>query len=524
MTTRRHHHDHPRSGGRPGDRGNTVIEIVMTIAILGIITSVVFGGIGVIFASKDGVSTRVAEAHDLQQLISYLPSDVQAGPLEVAAYSTSTSGASGSGCSPDGSDNVLRIVDGESSTAYTVIDEGTGVARLDRYRCSGGAVVDVVNIADRLVVSAETEPASAEVVLKADTTGVPEVDHVILSLNQTTGDSQVSASPRSEPMLAAPVTGGDCSNDPMEETLGFATFVRSDVHLTNNPQIKWASGIGGSLSFANSASIGQNINSDAELPTVTPFGTALYIGRVDWARSSGTLTMHSNRDVVIDDRSNTTIAANGKSAWWLTGNSSDPKISANGQSDILPIDEEIDFENAFATLRACSLAMAQLPNAGCAGCAVHLEILDQNGSGPYPGVASGTNMKLQLTPGKANVLNISAADFAAMGNMSFVSSQPDQNTPLIVNIMDSGRVVLPRFPNQGGIGNWVKSTIWNFPNATEVVMQSGNDGVWGTVFAPQAHVVSSVKIEGGVVAASWDHDAREVNGPRVFTGSIAWDT
>jgi choice-of-anchor A domain-containing protein len=66
--------------------------------------------------------------------------------------------------------------------------------------------------------------------------------------------------------------------------------------------------------------------------------------------------------------------------------------------------------------------------------------------------------------------------------------------------------------------------LWNFPNASEVVLESGNDGVWGTIFAPGAHVKSAVKIEGGVVAASWEHDAREVNGPRVFTGLIDWDS
>jgi hypothetical protein len=76
----------------------------------------------------------------------------------------------------------------------------------------------------------------------------------------------------------------------------------------------------------------------------------------------------------------------------------------------------------------------------------------------------------------------------------------------------------------GGIGSWVRSTLWNFPNAHTVRLQSGGDGVWGTVFAPAAHVISNVKIEGGVVAAQWTHDGREVNGARVFTGQIDWDS
>ena len=121
------------------------------------------------------------------------------------------------------------------------------------------------------------------------------------------------------------------------------------------------------------------------------------------------------------------------------------------------------------------------------------------------------------------MLNITAAAFAAMGNMSFVGPAPSATTPFVVNIVDSGDVVLPTYPGQGGIGDWVRSTIWNFPNAETVRLESGNDGVWGTVFAPTAHVISGVKIEGGVVAAQWTHDSREVNGARVFTGQIDWD-
>ncbi len=509
--------------GRGRDTGTTLVEVLFTIVVMGIVAVVVLGGISVIFRSSDGVGVRITEAHDLQQLVNYLPGDVQGAPVEVSAYRTSADGDSGSGCSPAGNDNVLRIDDGANSTAYRVT-RADGIAALDRYRCSGSTVIDVLNIADHLIDEPGTEPAVAEIVLQADTTGVPQVDRVTIRLTQTNEMSEVSASPRAESALAAPVVAGDCAADPMEQTLNFATFVRGDVRLTNNPQVKWASAVGGSLSFSNSASIGQNINSDDELPTISPFGTALYVGRVDWSISSGSLTMHSNRDVVIDDRSNTTIADNGKSAYELGGSTSNPRIVANGQSEVLPIEQDIDFDNAFSVLRACSLALAQLPSGSCTSCAVHLEILNQNANGPYPGVDAGTNMKLRLVPGKVNVLNINAADFEVMGNMSFDGPAPDQNTPLIVNVMDGGRVELDGYPGQGGIGSWVKSTLWNFPNASEVVLESGNDGVWGTIFAPAAHVKSAVKIEGGVVAASWEHDAREVNGPRVFTGLIDWDS
>ena len=148
-----------------------------------------------------------------------------------------------------------------------------------------------------------------------------------------------------------------------------------------------------------------------------------------------------------------------------------------------------------------SVALARLPNASCDDCAAHLEILDQNGNALTNGYVPGPNMNLRLVANKANVLNITAAAFAAMGNMSFEGAAPSTNTPLIVNIVDAGDVTLTTYPGQGGIGDWVRSTLWDFPNAHTVRLQSGNDGVWGTVFAPAAHVISSVKIEGGVVAA-----------------------
>ena len=508
------------------DPGTTLLEVVFSIGLMGILAVAILGAIAVVFRNEDGVGYMVTESHDVQQAVSYLPRDVQNGPTSPDAYLTDSDPSPGSGCSSSGSENVLRIDNGATFVAYRVYpSEVDGIMRLDRYECTADGVERLrLNIADRLVDDGTTPPASARLTVKAVPTGPVEVDRVTLTLEQSFGPEQVSGSPRSEEALPAAAPGEECTNDPMEETLGFATFVKGDVRLLNNPQIKWASAIGGTLSFSNSANIGQNLNDDSELPSIQPFGTALYIRRVDWTTSSGSLTIFSNRDVVIDDRSNTAIPANGKSAYELGGSPSNPKIVANGTSQVMPIAESIDFEQAFSVLRACSVALAKLPDQACSSCAVHLELLDQNASGPYPGVDAGTNMKLRLVSGKANVLNISADDFSRMKNMTFEGTLPSQDTPFVVNIMDEGTITLDNYPGQGGIGSWVESTIWNFPNAERVILNAGNDGVWGTVYAPRALVESSVKIEGGVVAASWIHDGREVNGPRLFGGLIDWDS
>ncbi|MCB0966018.1 MAG: choice-of-anchor A family protein [Ilumatobacter sp.] len=509
---------------RRRDRGSNLIEIVITIGLIGILSVSLLAAIGVIFRTEDGVATMVTESHDVQQAVNYVARDIQSGPSSPDGYRTGGDPDVGSGCSALGADNVLRIDYGSTFVAYRIERTTDEVASLDRYECNAdGSVRETINIADHLVDDGVTPPAAASLLVKAVPLGAPEVDRIVLELSQSRGVERVSGSPRAENELADAVVAGDCTNDPLEQTLGFSTFIRDDVRFTNGPQIKWTSGIGGNLSFTGGVSVGQNINSDDELPSIEPFGTALYVHRVDWAGSNGSLTMHSNKDMVIDDRSNTYIPGNAKSAYELNGSPSNPKIVANGQSSVLPIDDEIDFANAFEVLRSCSVALGQLPDKSCADCAVHLQLLDQNASGPYPGVSANTNMKLRIVPGKVNVLNVMAADFVQMQNMSFDGPKPGPNQPLIVNIIDSGIVTLTDYPGQGGIGEWVKSTLWNFPNASEVRLLSNNDDVWGTIFAPLAHVDSAVKIEGGVVARSWTHDSREVNGPRVFTGIIDWD-
>ncbi|TDT15462.1 choice-of-anchor A domain-containing protein [Ilumatobacter fluminis] len=507
------------------DRGSNLIEIVVTIGLIGILSVSLLAAIGVIFRTEDGVATMVTESHDVQQAVNYVARDIQSGPASPLAYRTAAHLDVGSGCSASGTDNILRIDYGTTFVAYRVENTTDTNARLDRYECnSDGSVREVINIADHLVDDGTVSPASANLLVKGVPAGAPEVDRVVIELQQSGGPQRLSGSPRAENQLADAVVAGDCTADPLEETLGFSTFIKGDVRFTNGPQIKWTSGIGGSLSFTGGVNVGQNINSDDELPSIEPFGTALYVHRVDWASTTGTLTMHSNKDMVIDDRSNTYIPGSAKSAYQLNGSPSNGEIRANGQSRIFPIDDEIDFDNAFEVLRSCSIALAHLPDTSCSNCAVHLEILDQNGSGPYPGVSAGTNMKLRMVPGKVNVLNVAAADFVRMKNMSFIGTSPGPNEPLIVNITDSGVVTLDDYPGQGGIGSWVTSTLWNFPNASEVHLLSNNDDVWGTIFAPLAHVHSEVKIEGGVVARSWTHDSREVNGPRVFSGTIDWDS
>ena len=56
-----------------------------------------------------------------------------------------------------------------------------------------------------------------------------------------------------------------------------------------------------------------------------------------------------------------------------------------------------------------------------------------------------------------------------------------------------------------------------------VASGGGGDGVWGTLFAPYAHVTASAKIEGGVIARSFDFSGSSINPSRSFDGIVTWD-
>jgi choice-of-anchor A domain-containing protein len=164
-----------------------------------------------------------------------------------------------------------------------------------------------------------------------------------------------------------------------------------------------------------------------------------------------------------------------------------------------------DFGGAFATFQDNSNGLAQ--------CANNVILLDPNTGLPLdPQVipASG-RVRIQLTPGVQNVLNLTAAEFANITEITFLNS-PTQDTPLIVNISGSS-VTWPNMTTPGlflGSAPLVRLGIaaapyilYNMPEATQLTRTQG-DSVEGTIYAPQANFIdtASSNIEGDIITAS----------------------
>lgn len=524
---------HP-DGSAPRDGGFTLIEVLTAVALSALLIVPITMGISIVFKTSRISTESVAQSHDLQQAVNYLPADARTGSFDPQGYKTSADEDRGSGCSDEGNENVLRIDDGSENIqrriAYRLVAQPNGTASLDRYECHvDGTVLGVTNIADSLVADGAEPAAASDLVLVEDSEGNVTVDRVELRLAQNNGVETISAAPLAEPEIpavAAP-TGESavCGNDLLAATQKFSTFTELDVHLRRG-DTKRSTAVGGKLSWEGLATLGQNFQS-GEYPTINPGQTVLYIQRIDWANSSGELRIPGGHaDVVVADMTDTTISADGRKIYGPAGPSSTFVNVQNGRAGTAQT--IVDFTDAFETLRACSQAMASLPNS-CTACAEHVELRDQNGSAPYPGVGNpgGANqVKIALHPTKANVLNLTAAQLNGIGDPVFMwksgtgasgAPVPGRTNPLIINVMDSGDIVLNSIARtqQGP-----QHILYNFPNATSVRVEG--EVVWGTIFAPQAFVSVRQQMQGGVIAQSWENGGAEVNTSRLFSGWIDW--
>jgi len=509
------------------DAGMTLTELLVSVAMLGLLSVVLVGAIAVVFRSESGITNTVAESHDVQQAVNYFYLDVQSGPASVAAYrgTSGTSGDRGSGCSDAGNDNVFRFDTAGRRIAYLLTTSGA-VGELDRYECgwngSSWQVSNVLNIADRLDA---TGGAAIEVDVVDDDRD-DEVDRVVMQFAQSVHARQVSASPRAEVGLPA-ATVGDCANDPLTATQNFQTFVEGDLHLVG-VGVKQTLAVGGKLSFEGNVTVGQNLNEPSEFPDIPVLAnTALLAGSIDWAASAaagnGTISVHSGSDAAFGDFSGSALATKGQitTVFQFGDGNKKPSISVQNGGVVRQNISPIDFAAAFAHLRACADVLASMPVA--CSCAAHVGLSNINGD-PYEGTASNDSIQLVLSRDTVNVLNIPEGNLADLHDLKWAGVSPSETAPLIVNVTSDADVTFEP-PQIQGSGNTASYILWNFPNATGTVTIAGGggDGVWGTVFAPYADVVSDVKIEGGVIAESLTFSGQSINPSRSFDGEIPWD-
>jgi prepilin-type N-terminal cleavage/methylation domain-containing protein len=116
---------------RGGERGVTLVELLMAVAILGIVSTALAGAFAVMARNGRGITERFSQSHDAQIASAYLASDVQ-----------STAGLTSSACNPGSLTPVVnfQFADGRvSSYLYGALD---GEQQLVRRLCnSGGTVV-----------------------------------------------------------------------------------------------------------------------------------------------------------------------------------------------------------------------------------------------------------------------------------------------------------------------------------------------------------------------------------------------
>lgn len=525
------------------DAGMTLVEVVVTVVMLGLVMGVVSMALVTIFRAEDGVLASTAEAHDTSQIVSYFPFDVESGPLDASAYRATIGGAAGdhgSGCSETGNDNVLRIDilndftgAADERVAYRLVNTAT-TARIDRYDCarSGSTWIEqsVLNVADSLDRSA-TPIAVSEVVV--DNPGSPAASQVVETVElryvQRGATETIVATPRQEGYLSL---GSTCLSSPTSPTRELGTFVTGDVQVVGTT-VKSTLYVGGTFTFQGTMTFAQAVPETPTAP-LDP-NTGLVVGSVNWAGSSGAITMSPGRHVLIEDGAYhapnkfgpihaTAAAAADPAAPFIalsgSSGSTSGEVLAPGATRVLdPADVLFD-------LRSCSDRLAELPGSCSNSCATHVGL-----PADYQGTAlDQQNPTLTITAGKVNVFNIADSNLLDLQSKRIFlagAGTLDATTPLIINVAsDPGASLTFTMPQIQGQGSNARFLIWNFPNAASITIDAtagGNGGdVFGSILAPYADVTSNVSITGGVIAKSLVMRGASMNDNSTFDGTVAW--
>ncbi|MEU4833790.1 choice-of-anchor A family protein [Streptosporangium sp. NPDC023615] len=311
--------------------------------------------------------------------------------------------------------------------------------------------------------------------------------------------------------------------NPVSGNNGFTVVVEGDTRLNSNEN-EGTLAVGGDLILTGDYRVaGQNPGTFVVAGDARP--TALVVGgRVDFAQSSptGRLSVLSNAYVKIGDLTGSFVQnVDGNGALVNT------RINATGDYDaparveltvrqpvasVGPV-SVIDFAALFATYRqrAADLAL----------CANNVILRDGNGV-PLPGnvVPPGSNVRINLTDGITNVLQIDAANLSNIANLIF-DDLPTATAPLLV-VVDTTAVggdftwTPPNFA--GASGEESRYILFDFPDATTIRLPAGAGAtVEGTIFAPDAALIdeNSSNIEGNIIVRELTAGTATANGGEV---------
>ncbi|MGC5011115.1 collagen-binding domain-containing protein [Streptosporangium sp. DT93] len=311
--------------------------------------------------------------------------------------------------------------------------------------------------------------------------------------------------------------------NPVSGNNGFTVVVEGDTRLNSNEN-EGTLAVGGDLILTGDYRVaGQTAGTFVVAGDARP--TALVVGgRIDFAQSSptGRLSVLSNAYVKIGDLTDTFVVdVDGNGALVNT------RINATGDYDaparveltvrqpaasVGPV-SVIDFAALFATYRqrAADLAL----------CANTVILRDGNGV-PLPGnvVPPGSNVRINLTDGITNVLQIDAANLNNIANLIF-DDLPTATAPLLV-VVDTTAVggdFTWAPPNFAGVsGREGQYILFDFPDATTIRLPAGaGDTIEGTIFAPDAALIdeNSSNIEGNVIVRELTAGTATANGGEI---------
>ena len=355
-----------------------------------------------------------------------------------------------------------------------------------------------------IVLSAIVAPPASRAVAASGTT--------VVTLGASGPASSVSTGKRGTP--AAPAATADVTRarttaaiavNPVTGNQGFAVFVTGNVAL-NATASAGPVALGGNLSFGPASfnvatqTQGSFTASGDSKPTGLLVG-----GNINWSGSSSTGSVNVQSSYMkIGDMTGSVVAQSGSAPTHVvpTGHSysSSPQLASTLNQPTASVTQSglINFTSAFSAFATQS--------AGLAACTSTIALDAANGSPLTLPLSSGTNAYLTLTAGTQNVLNVSAADLANIGLLTFRNS-PSATMPLVINVDTSGvgNTFTWTLPNINGLSasSAAPYILWNFSNATQLTI-SGSQTVPGTVYAPGTAVndYDGNGLAGGIIAAS----------------------
>lgn len=514
------------------DRGSMLLEVVISVAVMALLAGSIAGAISVMMRSQAPIVGATADAHDLQQALSFFPRDVQGGPPLDTDYLTDATTVLG--CAGTAAPDIGNIVQFETRsasghttlTAYRLASDERA-ARIDRYVCddSTGAFgpARVVNIADAVDASTGSD-------VSVSIEGSPSVESVTMQWRTVRGrTSSVSGSPRAAQQLAptggTPVAG-PCPASPLHYTHGFLGFAEQGIELRDGADSYGALATGGDFSFdgANNRIAFTSPNTTfTELQAVYGNDIALYAGDgIVWP-DTGRVEVHNGGLVVVGDFSSGRYADSNPNQTRLHPQSSTAphifmqnSMQRPGQQPVERVSDPIDFAASFSALRSATRDLSLLP--GDCPDATHLQLRGQNGVGPYSGTGP---VWIEYAAGRMNVLNLTLSQLTSMTQFNRIGpgTPGTGGTLLLVNVVDAGDLTWtpPDFTQ-----NYANHALWNFPNAASVTV-TGRP-LWGTLVAPGADVTAdNVDMRGNVIAREYTQDGKVVDWDRRFLGRFPWE-